>query len=105
MGWGVSRTHEVLVMVNITNHWTKVLILLTEDFVTVTKSTNSTGIRLLLKVIRVSFNSVILPLAQITTSVLNIGKATIEWHELSSILLIVTVLVVYIYFFLNSNYL
>jgi len=34
MGWGVSRTHEVLVMVNVTNHWTKVLILLTEDFVT-----------------------------------------------------------------------
>ena len=34
MGWGVSRTHEVLVMVSITNHWTKVLILLTEDFVT-----------------------------------------------------------------------
>ena len=35
MGWGVSRTHEVLVMVSITNHWTKVLILLTEDFVTI----------------------------------------------------------------------
>ena len=34
MGWGVSRTHEVLVMVDVTNHWTKVLILLTEDFVT-----------------------------------------------------------------------
>jgi len=35
MGWGVSQTHEVLVMIKVTNHWTKVLILLTECYGTI----------------------------------------------------------------------
>ena len=29
MGWGVSQTHEGLVMVKVTNHSTKILTLLT----------------------------------------------------------------------------